>query len=302
MQDIPYGYCQCGCGRATKPAAQNDPRYGHVKGQPVAYVRGHNRDRSVPAIIYRDGDDVLHRDTAWPWKIPLRRIDKTVGAWTLVTEADYVWAKHMRWSMTTSSYAISYGTAERRYLHRLVLGLAADDPRQGDHINHDTLDNRRANLRVVADQAANTQNTSSHRGASSSYRGVSWDKRAGRWEASCKVDGRKRFLGYYDDEAEAADAAVPSCAPAACDGLTGVRSRTAGLDNPRRSGNVLPMTTAEYRPAIAECDATAKLRAAVNREINRHDWAEAQYHTDGTATVAVLDFRGIISELVTVAA
>ncbi len=38
---IPAGYCQCGCGRRTNIAQQNRPDYGHVKGQPFRYVRGH---------------------------------------------------------------------------------------------------------------------------------------------------------------------------------------------------------------------------------------------------------------------
>lgn len=35
-------------------------------------------------------------------------------------------------------------------MHRVVLGLAPDDPRDVDHINHNGLDNRRANLRAVS--------------------------------------------------------------------------------------------------------------------------------------------------------
>lgn len=38
---IPLGFCQCGCGQRTRIAAQTRRDKGHVKGQPMRYVRGH---------------------------------------------------------------------------------------------------------------------------------------------------------------------------------------------------------------------------------------------------------------------
>lgn len=40
---IPKGFCQCGCGRKTWIATKDNPRWGHVKGEPVPYARGHGR-------------------------------------------------------------------------------------------------------------------------------------------------------------------------------------------------------------------------------------------------------------------
>lgn len=42
MQDIPYGFCQCGCGQRTNIAHATYPPYGWVKGEPLRYVRGHS--------------------------------------------------------------------------------------------------------------------------------------------------------------------------------------------------------------------------------------------------------------------
>lgn len=39
----PFGYCECGCGQKTNIAPCSNRRYGHVKGEPVRFVRGHNR-------------------------------------------------------------------------------------------------------------------------------------------------------------------------------------------------------------------------------------------------------------------
>lgn len=39
--DIPYGYCHCGCGEKTKIAKNTDRARGYVKGQPRPFLPGH---------------------------------------------------------------------------------------------------------------------------------------------------------------------------------------------------------------------------------------------------------------------
>ena len=39
---------------------------------------------------------------------------------------------------------------------------------------------------------------------SSQYLGVNWDKQYKKWRAAIVVDGRKKILGYCDDEQDAA--------------------------------------------------------------------------------------------------
>lgn len=89
---------------------------------------------------------------------------------------------------------------ERRRLlmHSFLLGSPGVD-----HINHNGLDNRRANLRLAtpAQQAANKRPI----GGSSAYKGVSADG-TGRWRAQIQVGGKPRYLGLYDDELLAARA------------------------------------------------------------------------------------------------
>lgn len=41
MEEIPYGYCKCGCGQKTTISKYNMAKYGYTKGQPKDYVRGH---------------------------------------------------------------------------------------------------------------------------------------------------------------------------------------------------------------------------------------------------------------------
>jgi hypothetical protein len=73
-----------------------------------------------------------------------------------------------------------------------------------DHRNTDSLDNRKANLRL----ATHSQNScNSRRDKSNTYsrfRGVSFSKRKQKWFAAIRANGKKIWLGYFDDEFSAA--------------------------------------------------------------------------------------------------
>lgn len=47
------GLCQCGCGRPTPIAKRTYTAKGHVKGQPVRFIVGHNQRAVTPASGYR---------------------------------------------------------------------------------------------------------------------------------------------------------------------------------------------------------------------------------------------------------
>lgn len=87
----------------------------------------------------------------------------------------------------------------KRY-HRLISncpeGLVVD------HINRDTKDNRRVNLRNVTKQ----QNSINQPNTTGNYKGVSWSKHAKKWRATAKLDNKTKHLGYFELEEEAAKA------------------------------------------------------------------------------------------------
>lgn len=80
-------------------------------------------------------------------------------------------------------------------MHREILGLSMNDHTMVDHVNHDGLDNRRCNLRLVTN-AENQQNRRSPKG----YR---WHKEKQKWQPRIRLNGKDIFLGYYDTEEEA---------------------------------------------------------------------------------------------------
>jgi hypothetical protein len=67
IDDAGHGLCACGCGERTTIAPVSRPRYGHVRGQPVKFVRGHNRTRlSITADDYVV-EDRGHETPCWIW-------------------------------------------------------------------------------------------------------------------------------------------------------------------------------------------------------------------------------------------
>ena len=75
-----------------------------------------------------------------------------------------------------------------------------------DHINHDGMDNRRANLRA-ATHAQNTYHRKKRSGATKSkYKGIHWRKENKKWVARIMFEGKRIHLGSFHTEIEAAKA------------------------------------------------------------------------------------------------
>jgi len=95
------------------------------------------------------------------------------------------------------------GARKNTLMHRLIL-----DAKPGeivDHINHNTLDNRLCNLRIV-DASENQRNRYRNRKGSSRFKGVSYAGGRRAWLAQICHRGRRYRLGRFLTEQEAAAA------------------------------------------------------------------------------------------------
>jgi hypothetical protein len=132
-------------------------------------------------------------------------IELSKGQWTIVDEDDLelILRASARWHAHRRGrhFYAAAGHGGRLSLHRVLTG--ARDGELVDHINGDTLDNRRCNLRLVT-PSQNAQNMSPREGCSSQYKGVAWDESHGKWHALITHDGERLHLGFFDDETEAA--------------------------------------------------------------------------------------------------
>ena len=143
----------------------------------------------------------------------MKRIPLTQGKFALVDDADYEWLNQWKWYTSkgrNTFYAMRYitkpdGTREFIYMHREILGLKFGDKRQGDHRNHNGLDNQRINLRICNHQQ-NLYNMNSNKNTRSVFKGIYWHKQNHKWCAHIKAEGKSIYLGTYDSETEAAKA------------------------------------------------------------------------------------------------
>ena len=87
-------------------------------------------------------------------------------------------------------------------MHRFIM----DAPKNCcvDHINHNTLDNRKSNLRIVTHKQNLYNYTKTAKKTSSIYKGVYLHKQSKKWCAQIKVNGNHLSLGLYDSEIKAA--------------------------------------------------------------------------------------------------
>lgn len=119
---------------------------------------------------------------------------------------DYDKIKDYCWHINDSGYLISHisKSNQRIRLHRLVMGCVPNDGLLVDHINHDTLDNRKSNLRIV-NYRQNAMNMIKKETNTSGATGVSWDKEKNKWCVSITDNYKTIFLGYYFDFNEAVE-------------------------------------------------------------------------------------------------
>lgn len=128
------------------------------------------------------------------------------GVRLTISDEDFEKALAFRWRTHVSGrnwYAISQGNGHKLvYLHRLIAGAKRGEV--VDHINGDTLDNRRENLRIVT-QSQNCQNKRKKHNSSSRFKGVT--RRGDKWSAAYKSsDGKHVYLGTFETEEGAARA------------------------------------------------------------------------------------------------
>ncbi len=136
----------------------------------------------------------------------MREIPLTDGKKALIDDEDYEWLSQSRWYFNSNGpgYASRWDKSRRSVLmHRVIMN--AEKGVVIGHRNGNTLDNRRANLYAeTRSQAGSRQRVRS--GGASRYKGVAWDVTNGHWVARIRAQGKRVYLGSFDNEVEAARA------------------------------------------------------------------------------------------------
>lgn len=117
-----------------------------------------------------------------------------------IDKGDLEKIKPYKWYIE-KGYVIASQEGGRIRLHRLITGVTKD--KVIDHINGNTLDNRRFNLRIC-DINENVRNSKISKSNKSGLKGVSWYKTSNKWRASITMKSRTINLGHFKTKEEAA--------------------------------------------------------------------------------------------------
>ena len=128
-------------------------------------------------------------------------VELTKGLKTTIDDRDVWILEGNKWVASGNTdkerfYAVRGKGKTRVSLHRVLL----DAPKgmQVDHIDGDTLNNRRNNLRLCTSQQ-NTFN-SKKKTSASKYKGVWYNKRLKKWTSRLMINGKNLYFGLFDTE------------------------------------------------------------------------------------------------------
>jgi len=154
---------------------------------------------------------LLYRQVRYGYAFRLIRLAQPKYA--KVDPADYKRLRGYEWIAKkgrNSFYAlrrVPTGKAGKKalvYMHQEIIEVP--EPMVVDHINHDGMDNRRANLRE-ATYSQNMCNVRKRSGTKhSKYRGIYWKKKNRKWGATIGFEKKRIHLGYFRNEIDAARA------------------------------------------------------------------------------------------------
>lgn len=141
------------------------------------------------------------------------RIKLTKGESAIVDADDFNMLSRWKWHYTNgyarTSISLGYFNKKQKKLHILMHRLIMNCPSnmEVDHINHNPLDNRKQNLRIVS-RKQNGANRKLNINNTSGFKGVCWDEKCTnknkKWVARIHTNGKIINLGRYLTKKDAA--------------------------------------------------------------------------------------------------
>jgi hypothetical protein len=138
-----------------------------------------------------------------------QRVPLTKGKVALVDDEDFAWIRNYKWYYGSGGYPcrgvdLGNNNVVIALMHRLI--MRAREGVKVDHINGDTCDNRRENLRIANDSQNQANRRKGRKPTSSRFKGVHKRSVGKPWGARIQVRGEKINLGCYTTEEDAARA------------------------------------------------------------------------------------------------
>lgn len=201
--------------QATQPSNTQYPTC-HFCGKPVKVFRKCRVrkfcDRTCAAKSTRPPNP---EPTKTEMREGIRRISLTRGQYAIVDASDYEcliqWVWCAQWMPNSQSFYVVRSTPRdpvTRKQGRITMARVIMNAPEGmlvDHHDHDTLNNRKGNLRVCT-YPQNGSNARMLKPNIARVRGIHWVKADGSWRAEIKVNGKPIGLGQFRDKEMAVEA------------------------------------------------------------------------------------------------
>jgi len=138
----------------------------------------------------------------------MKTIPLTKGKVALVDDYDFEWLNKYKWCVHGGRNGKFYATRKENgqcfvEMHRMI--MQATPEVEIDHINGNSLDNQRHNLRACT-HAENCRNRKTQLNTTSQYKGVAWHKKTKKWCAYIRHNYKLLHLGNFHKEIDAAKA------------------------------------------------------------------------------------------------
>ena len=134
----------------------------------------------------------------------MKKIPLTKGKFAIVDDEDFEWLSKYTWHYLQIGYAATTLYKDKKKhnitMHRLILKFPKG--KDVDHINHDTIDNRKSNLRVCS----RSQNLWNMAKFDNQYKGVTFYKKLKRWRTCLHYKYKFIHVGYFTNPEDAARA------------------------------------------------------------------------------------------------
>lgn len=119
-----------------------------------------------------------------------------------IEDLDKVDKLNRYWYKNKSGYVLATYFDVDIFLHRFIMGLPNRYDNETklivDHINGDRSDNRKSNMRIIT-KNQNPINCKTYSNNTSGTKGVCWNKKLGKWNAYLHINGKRFYLGVYEN-------------------------------------------------------------------------------------------------------
>ncbi len=142
----------------------------------------------------------------------MKEIPLTQRKVSLVDDKYFEWLSKFKWYALKDAntfYVRRRNKNKSDIMHRIIveehIGRKLKPEEHIDHEDHNGLNNQINNLRVCTHRQ-NNMNREKLANCSSQYKGVSWNKYMKKWHALIQIEKKRKHLGYFNNEIEAAKA------------------------------------------------------------------------------------------------